>query len=37
VPNPVLPRQDLPKPALIDGAELAEQLLDGVLEAPIEE
>ncbi|KTR04602.1 nuclease [Curtobacterium luteum] len=37
VPEPVLPRQDLSQPALIDDAELAEQLLDGVLEAPIEE
>lgn len=37
VPEPVLPRQDLLQPALIDDAELAEQLLDGVLEAPIEE
>lgn len=37
VPEPVLPRQDMPQPALIDDAELAGQLLDGVLEAPIEE
>jgi len=37
VPEPVLPRQDLLRPALIDDAKLAEQLLDGVLEAPIEE
>jgi superfamily I DNA/RNA helicase len=37
VPEPVLPRQDPAQPALIDDAELAEQLLDGVLEAPIEE
>jgi hypothetical protein len=37
VPEPVLPRQDLAEPALIDDAELAGQLLDGILEAPIEE
>ncbi|MCS5507215.1 UvrD-helicase domain-containing protein [Curtobacterium flaccumfaciens] len=36
-PEPVLPRQDLPLPVAIHDAELAEQLLDGVLEAPIEE
>jgi len=36
-PEPVLPRQDLPRPVAIHDAELAEQLLDGVLEAPIEE
>lgn len=36
VPEPVLPRQDLAQLVVIDDAELAGQLLDGVLEAPIE-
>jgi hypothetical protein len=37
VPEPVLPRQVLARPVVIDDAKLAAQRFDRVLEAPIEE